>query len=100
VQTQEDLKEIEDTSRRQLGLRFDLTVPATRYAIEHFSDLVFPFRRYQIQKVYRGERSQDGKFNEFYQADIDIFGNDSIPISADVEILTTINYVLDDLDIG
>jgi len=80
--------------------RFDLTVPATRYAIEHFSDLVFPFRRYQIQKVYRGERPQDGKFNEFYQADIDIFGNDTIPISADVEILTTINYVLWDLDIG
>ena len=85
--------------KQQLWLRFDLTVPATRYVVENFSDLTFPFRRYQIQKVYRGERPGSNRFNEFYQADIDIFGNGKLPISADVEVLSTMNTVLSELKI-
>ena len=85
--------------KQQLWLRFDLTVPATRYVVENFSGLTFPFRRYQIQKVYRGERPGSNRFNEFYQADIDIFGNGKLPISADVEVLSTMNTVLSELKI-
>ena len=55
-----------------LALRFDLTVPLAKYVALHGGDLSFPFRRYQIGKVYRGERAQRGRFREFYQADIDI----------------------------
>ena len=57
-----------------LALRFDLTVPLAKYVALHYNDLTFPFRRYQIGKVYRGERAQRGRFREFYQADIDIIG--------------------------
>ena len=60
--------------RRQLGLHFDLTVPFARYVLENAGHLAFPFRRYQIQKVWRGERPQDGRFREFVQADIDVVG--------------------------
>ncbi|MEP7044279.1 MAG: ATP phosphoribosyltransferase regulatory subunit, partial [Dokdonella sp.] len=56
----------------ELALRFDLTVPLARYVAEHEHDLTFPFRRYQIQRVYRGERAQRGRFREFYQCDIDV----------------------------
>src|SRR5699024_11363007 len=55
-----------------LGLHFDLTVPLARYVLEHQNDLVFPLRRFQIQKVWRGERPQEGRFREFYQADLDV----------------------------
>ena len=55
-----------------LSLRFDLTVPLAKYVALHYGELAFPFRRYQIGKVYRGERSQRGRFREFYQADIDM----------------------------
>ncbi|MBN2176995.1 MAG: histidine--tRNA ligase [Demequinaceae bacterium] len=69
-----------------LGLHFDLTVPFARYVEEFSGRLAFPFRRYQIQKVWRGERPQDGRFREFYQADIDIVGRDSLPARADAEV--------------
>ena len=69
-----------------LALRFDLTVPLARYVSEHFSELNFPFRRYQIGKVYRGERAQRGRFREFYQCDIDIIGNGKLDIINDAEI--------------
>lgn len=96
-----DLDQINNSNeKQQLWLRFDLTVPATRYVVENFSNLTFPFRRYQIQKVYRGERPGSSRFNEFYQADIDIFWNGSLPISADVEVLTTMNTILAELEIG
>ena len=61
-----------------LSLRFDLTVPLARYVSQHAADLVFPFKRYQISKVFRGERPQKGRFREFYQCDIDIIGKDKI----------------------
>ena len=58
-----------------LSLRFDLTVPLAKYVALHYGELAFPFRRYQIGKVYRGERAQRGRFREFYQADIDMIGD-------------------------
>jgi len=73
-----------------LSLRFDLTVPLARYVSQHFSDLNFPFRRYQIGKVFRGERNQKGRFREFYQCDIDIIGNGKLSIINDAEIPTII----------
>ena len=73
-----------------MSLRFDLTVPLARYVAEHFSDLAFPFRRYHIGKVYRGEKSQKGRFREFYQCDIDIIGNGKLSIVYDAEILSVI----------
>ncbi|WP_077367179.1 histidine--tRNA ligase [Anaerosalibacter sp. Marseille-P3206] len=69
-----------------LSLRFDLTVPLARYVSQHYSDLNFPFKRYQIGKVYRGERNQKGRFREFYQCDIDIIGNQKLDIINDAEI--------------
>ncbi|NLF25445.1 MAG: histidine--tRNA ligase family protein, partial [Deltaproteobacteria bacterium] len=74
----------------ELALRFDLTVPLARYVSEHLSDLTFPFRRYQIGKVYRGERPQKGRFREFYQCDIDIIGRNELSLVNDAEILCVI----------
>ena len=69
-----------------LALRFDLTVPLARYVAQHFSDLSFPFRRYHIGKVFRGERNQKGRFREFYQCDIDIIGLNKLSLINDAEI--------------
>ena len=69
-----------------LALRFDLTVPLAKYVALHYADLAFPFRRYQISKVYRGERAQRGRFREFYQADIDIIGDGKLDIVNEAEI--------------
>ena len=69
-----------------LALRFDLTVPLAKYVALHANDLSFPFRRYQIGKVYRGERAQRGRFREFYQADIDIIGDGQLDILNEAEI--------------
>ena len=69
-----------------LALRFDLTVPLAKYVALHANDLCFPFRRYQISKVYRGERAQRGRFREFYQADIDIIGDGKLDILNEAEI--------------
>ena len=69
-----------------LALRFDLTVPLAKYVALHYNDLTFPFRRYQIGKVYRGERAQRGRFREFYQADIDIIGDGRLSIINEAEI--------------
>ena len=69
-----------------LALRFDLTVPLAKYVALHYNELAFPFRRYQISKVYRGERAQRGRFREFYQADIDIIGDGKLDIVNDAEI--------------
>ncbi len=69
-----------------LALRFDLTVPLAKYVAMHYGELAFPFRRYQIGKVYRGERSQRGRFREFYQADIDVIGDGSLDIASDAEM--------------
>ena len=69
-----------------LALRFDLTVPLAKYVALHYNELAFPFRRYQIGKVYRGERAQRGRFREFYQADIDIIGDGKLDIINEAEI--------------
>ncbi|MDP9805420.1 histidyl-tRNA synthetase [Trueperella bonasi] len=70
----------------QLGLHFDLTVPLSRYVLENAGHLDFPFRRYQIQKVWRGERPQDGRFREFLQADVDVVGQDSLAFHHEIEL--------------
>ena len=69
-----------------LALRFDLTVPLAKYVALHYNELAFPFRRFQISKVYRGERAQRGRFREFYQADIDIIGDGKLEILNEAEI--------------
>ncbi|WP_406242325.1 histidine--tRNA ligase [Tissierella carlieri] len=80
-----------------MSLRFDLTVPLARYVAQHYSELSFPFRRYHIGKVYRGERNQKGRFREFYQCDIDIVGNGTIDIINDAEIPSLIYSTFRDL---
>jgi len=91
---------IEQGEKPDLALRFDLTVPLARYVAEHEHDLVFPFRRYQIQRVYRGERAQRGRFREFYQCDIDVVGKDSLSVRYDAELPAVIYSVFRDLGIG
>lgn len=70
----------------ELGLHFDLTVPLARYVLENSGHLDFPFHRYQIQKVWRGERPQDGRFREFYQADVDVIGQDKLEFFHEIEL--------------
>jgi histidyl-tRNA synthetase len=84
----------------ELALRFDLTVPLARYVAEHEHELAFPFRRYQIQRVYRGERAQRGRFREFYQCDIDVIGKDSLSVRCDAEIPAVIHALFTELAIG
>ena len=83
-----------------LSLRFDLTVPLARYVSMHEPNLVFPFKRYQMSKVFRGERPQKGRFREFYQCDIDIIGADELPLVYDAEIPAVICDVFKTLNIG
>lgn len=84
----------------ELALRFDLTVPLARFVAEHEHDLAFPFRRYQMQRVYRGERAQRGRFREFYQCDIDVIGKDTLSPRFDAEIPAVIAAVFERLAIG
>ncbi|HPZ51621.1 MAG TPA: histidine--tRNA ligase [Clostridia bacterium] len=74
-----------------LALRFDLTVPLARFVAQHYGVLTFPFRRYHIGKVYRGERPQKGRFREFYQCDIDIVGDEKLSVINDAEIVSVIH---------
>ena len=85
---------------RDYSLHFDLTVPLARYVAQHNNELVFPFRRYQIQKAWRGERPQHGRFREFTQCDIDIVGDGKLSLMADAEIPAVISNVFNSLDIG
>ena len=80
-----------------LSLRFDLTVPLAKYVALHYNELSFPFRRFQIGKVYRGERAQRGRFREFYQADIDVIGDGKLDISNEAEIPAIIYYAFQSL---
>lgn len=80
-----------------ISMRFDLTVPLARYVAQYSSALTFPFRRYQIGKVYRGERNQKGRFREFYQCDIDIIGNEKLSIMNDAELPAVIYSVFTEL---
>jgi histidyl-tRNA synthetase len=90
----------QDGKRPELALRFDLTVPLARYVAEHEHGLNFPFRRYQIQRVYRGERAQKGRFREFYQCDIDVIGKDSLPLAYDAELPAVIYGIFHKLAFG
>ncbi len=84
----------------ELALRYDLTVPLARYVAQHEQQLNFPFRRYQIQRVYRGERPQKGRFREFYQCDIDVIDRDSLPLSHDAELPAVIHGIFSELALG
>lgn len=88
-----------DNSKKNQGLRFDLTVPLAKYVSMYMQDLAFPFRRYQIAKVYRGERNQKGRYKEFYQCDIDIIGNEKLSLYNDAEIVKCMYEALKSIDI-
>lgn len=85
---------------KDIALRFDLTVPLARYVAQNYGKLAFPFRRYQIQKVWRGERAQKGRFREFYQCDIDVVGDGELGLLNDAEIPAVIYGVFSELEIG
>ena len=80
-----------------LSLRFDLTVPLAKYVCEYYNDITFPFKRYQIGKVYRGERPQKGRYREFYQCDIDIIGDENLSIINDAEMPSVIYTTIKEL---
>src|SRR4051812_40858527 len=80
-----------------LGLHFDLTVPFARYVLEHAGHLEFPFRRFQVQPAWRGERPQEGRYRQFTQADVDIVGKDDLPFHHDVEVMRVMVEALDAL---
>src|SRR3954467_5901912 len=82
-----------------LGLHFDLTVPFARYVLEHAGKLEFPFRRYQIQPAWRGERPQEGRYRQFTQADVDIVGKDVLAFHHDVEVMRVMVDALDALPV-
>lgn len=82
-----------------LGLHFDLTVPFARYVAEHRGDLVFPWKRYQVQKVWRGERPQHGRYREFVQCDIDVIGQETLSLRYDAEVVRLLRDVLATLPI-
>ena len=83
-----------------LSLRFDLTVPLAKYVAKNYGNLSFPFRRYQIGKVYRGERTQKGRYREFYQCDIDIIGDEKLDLLNDAELPSIIYSIFSKLDFG
>src|SRR5574344_2630181 len=83
-----------------LSLRFDLTVPLAKYVAKRYNDLVFPFKRYQIGKVFRGERPQKGRFREFYQCDIDVIGNEELSLIYDAEMPSIIYDIFKKLNFG
>lgn len=85
---------------KDLALHFDLTVPLARYVAQHQREIVFPFRRYQIQKVWRGERPQSGRFREFYQCDIDVIGDGTLSLLTDAEMPAVIYRIFSEIGIG
>ncbi len=87
----------DDKKEARLALHFDQTVPLARYVAQHFNDLIFPFKRYQMQKVWRGERPQAGRFREFYQCDIDVINVDNLPLHFDAEMPAIIWQILSSL---
>ncbi|MFZ1735592.1 MAG: histidine--tRNA ligase [Candidatus Moraniibacteriota bacterium] len=85
---------------KDLALHFDLTVPLARYVAQYQRELVFPFRRYQIQKVWRGERPQSGRFREFYQCDIDVIGDETLNLLTDAEMPAVIYQIFSEMGVG
>jgi histidyl-tRNA synthetase len=100
VQSTGELQSAEQAKSPKHALRFDLTVPLARYVAEHEHELNFPFRRYQIQRVYRGERPQKGRYREFYQCDIDVIGKDSLALAYDAEVPAVIYGIFRELAFG
>lgn len=96
-ETEKQIYEIASETR-DMSLRFDLTVPLARYVAEHFAELNFPFKRYHIAKVYRGERNQKGRYREFYQCDIDIIGHNKLAIANDAIPPRVIYEIFNKLD--
>ncbi|MEA5419831.1 histidine--tRNA ligase [Spirulina sp. CCNP1310] len=94
------LKAEEGDDATDLALHFDLTVPLARYVAEHANDLAFPFRRYQIQPVWRGERAQAGRYRQFYQCDIDVIGEEKLSLLNDAEMPFIIYQIFKELNIG
>jgi histidyl-tRNA synthetase len=90
----------EEEGDAELGLHFDLSVPMARYVAQNVGKLSFPFKRYQCQKVWRGDRPQKGRFREFYQFDIDIIAQEELPLSCDAEILNAYAQALAAINIG
>lgn len=93
----ERLHKEEGDKEARLALHFDQTVPLARYTAQHFNDLIFPFKRYQMQRVWRGERPQSGRFREFYQCDIDVINVDELPLHFDAEMPAIIWEILSSL---
>jgi len=89
----------DDDGDSKLGLHFDLTVPFARYVAQHFNDLVFPLKRYQIQRVWRGERPQEGRYREFTQCDIDVINTDQVPLHYDAELPRIVHEILTGLEL-
>jgi histidyl-tRNA synthetase len=89
-----------DSKESRLALHFDQTVPFARYTAQHFNELVFPFKRYQMQRVWRGERPQMGRMREFYQCDIDVINVDNLSINYDAEVAAMAYEALEGLNIG
>jgi histidyl-tRNA synthetase len=96
-ETDKQIFHFQDNGKREVALRFDLTVPFARFLAANFNDLAFPFKRYHINKVWRGEKPQKGRFREFYQCDFDIVGVDNS--EADFEILAMMNHSFSKLGI-
>jgi len=98
--TTKELVRIEREDDKGQALRFDLTVPLSRYVVDKYGELTFPFRRYAIGKVYRGERPQAGRFREFYQCDVDIIGNEILSVRHDAEAILMMGKLFTQLDLG
>ena len=96
-ETEKQVFRFEDNGKRDVAMRFDLTVPFARFTAEHESELYFPFKRYHIAKVWRGEKPQAGRYREFMQCDIDTVGSDSA--SADFEILSVMKAALNEIGV-
>lgn len=90
----------EGDDAKDLALRFDLTVPLARFVVQHFGQITFPFRRYQMQPVWRGERPQAGRYRQFYQCDIDVIGDGTLSLINDAEMPVVIYRIFRELNIG
>lgn len=99
IYTLRRLGEEDPTRPPEFGLHFDLTVPFARYVQQFRGQLIFPFKRYQIQKSWRGERPQEGRYREFYQADIDVIGEGDLPFSYDAEFPQLIHEIITSLPV-
>ena len=89
----------DENYKKDLGLRFDLTVPLARYVTQNAGELIFPFKRYQIAPVWRGERPQYGRYRQFYQCDVDIIGDETLSIEHDAEIVSLITWALSTMNV-